>query len=52
MGAAVQYHVGIEFCLVNLTGFCTGDSDPDGDFIFDQIGQVIVRAIPGRRFLI
>jgi hypothetical protein len=35
MGTTVQYHVGEEFILVNLTSFCTGNSDAYWDFIFD-----------------
>lgn len=38
MGAAVQYHVGKEFCLVNLTGFGTGDSNPDAPAEIQRFG--------------
>jgi hypothetical protein len=46
MGAAIQHHVGEEFGLVHLTGLGAGDSDPYGDFILHQIGQVVIGAIP------
>ena len=47
MGAAVQRHVREKFSLVNLTGICAGNSDPDGHLVFNQIGQIIVRAVTG-----
>jgi hypothetical protein len=45
MRSTVQDHIGKEFGLVHLTGLGTGDSDPDGDLVFHQIGQIIIRAI-------
>ena len=50
MRSAVQDHIGKEFGLVHLTGLGTGDSDPDGDLIFHQIGKIIIRTIPGYGF--
>jgi hypothetical protein len=50
MRAAVQDHVGEELRLVNLTSFDAGNSDPDGHFIFDKIGQVVVGTVPGKGF--
>ncbi len=50
MWSAVQDHIGKEFGLVHLTGLGTGDSDPDRDLVFHQIGQIIIRAIPGCGF--
>ena len=50
MGTTVQYHVGEEFILVNLTSFCTGNSDAYRDFIFDKVWQIIIGTITGSRF--
>jgi hypothetical protein len=50
MGAAVQRHVGKKIGLVNLTGIGTGNSDPYGHIVCDQVGQVILGAISGLRF--
>ena len=50
MGTTVQYHVGEEFMLVDLTSFCTGNSDAYWDFIFDKIWQIIIGTITGSRF--
>ena len=47
MRSTVQYHIGKEFGLVRLTGLGPGDSDPDGDLLFHQIGKAIIRAILG-----
>jgi hypothetical protein len=52
MGTAIQSHVGEKFGLVNLTGVCAGNSDPDGDLVFNQIGQILVRAVTGGRLFI
>jgi hypothetical protein len=46
MRAAIQHHVGEEFGLVHLTGLSAGNSDPYGDLILHQIGQVVIGAIP------
>jgi len=48
MRTAVQDHIGKEFGLVHLTGLGAGDSDPDGDLLFHQIGQVVVGTVSGR----
>ena len=45
MRTAVQQHIMEEFRLVNLTSIGTGNSDPDGDFLLDEIRQEVVRAI-------
>ena len=37
MGAAIKKHIRCKLCLVNLTGFRTGDSDADRNLLFDQI---------------
>ena len=50
MGSPIQDHIGKEFGLVHLTGLGTGDSDPDGDLVFHQIGQIIIGAVSGCRF--
>ena len=50
MGAPIPDHIGIEFGLVHLTGLGTGDSDPDRDLVFHQIGQIIIGAVSGCRF--
>jgi hypothetical protein len=46
MRSAVQDHIRKEFGLVHLTGLGTGDSNPDGNLVFHQIGQIIIRAVP------
>ena len=38
MGSPIQDHIGIKIGLVDLTGLGTGNSDPDRDLLFDQIG--------------
>jgi hypothetical protein len=50
MGSAIQDHIGKKFGLVHLTGLGTGDSDPYGNLVFDQMRQIIIRAIPGGGF--
>jgi len=45
--ACIHRHVGVKFCLVNLTSLGAGNSDANGDFVFNQIGQKIIRAIAG-----
>jgi hypothetical protein len=50
MGTTVQHHVGEEFMLVDLTSFCTGNSDAYWDFIFDKVWQIIIGTITGSRF--
>jgi hypothetical protein len=50
MGTTVQYHVGEEFILVNLTSFCTGNSDAYWYFIFDKVWQIIIGTITGSCF--
>jgi hypothetical protein len=45
MRTAVQSHVREEFGLVNLTGVGAGNSDPDWYPVFNQIGQIIIRAV-------
>jgi hypothetical protein len=50
MRSAVQDHIGKEFGLVQLTGLGTGDSDPDGDLVFNQIRQIIIGTISGSSF--
>jgi hypothetical protein len=50
MGTTVQYHVGEEFILVNLTSFCTGNSDAYWNFIFDKVLQIIIGTISGSCF--
>ena len=45
MGPPVEHHVGEEFRLVQLTSIGTRNSDSNGDFIFDQIRQIIIGAI-------
>jgi len=47
MGSAVQHHVGEKLRLVNLTSIRTGDSDPDGHFVFDQVWQIVIRTVAG-----
>jgi hypothetical protein len=51
MGTTVQYHVGEEFILVDLTSFCTGNSDAYWYFIFDEVLQMIIGTITGSCFL-
>jgi hypothetical protein len=46
MRASIQNHIREKFGLVHLTGLGAGNSDPDGDFILHQIGQVVIGAIP------
>lgn len=48
MGATVKNHVGEKRCLVNLTGSGTGRSDPDGDLVFDQVGQIVIGTVACR----
>jgi hypothetical protein len=50
MRSPIQNHVGEKFGLVHLTGLGTGDSDPDRDFMLNQIGQVIIWTVSGNRF--
>ena len=50
MGTTVQYHVGEEFILVNLTSFCTGNSNAYWYFIFDKVLQIIIGTITGSCF--
>jgi hypothetical protein len=40
------------FFLVNLTSFGTRDSNSNRDFVFNQIGKIIIRAITRRCFYI
>jgi hypothetical protein len=47
MRSTIQDHIGKEFGLIHLTGLGTGDSNPDGDLVFHQIRQIIIRAISG-----
>jgi hypothetical protein len=35
--ACIHRHIGVKFFLVNLTSIGAGNSDPDGDFILDEI---------------
>jgi hypothetical protein len=35
MGGAIEQHVAEKLCLVNLTGICTWQSNPDGDLVFN-----------------
>ena len=52
MRTAIQNHVGIKSGLVHLTGLGTGNSDPDGNFLFRQVRQVIPGGIAGYGFLV
>jgi hypothetical protein len=45
MGAPIQNHIGKKFGLVHLTGLGAGNSDPDGDLMLHQIGQIVIGAI-------
>lgn len=45
MRATIQNHVGKELRLVHLTSIGTGNSDPNGNFIFHKVWQVIIGAI-------
>ena len=45
MWSSIQDHIVEKFRLVNLTSVRAWNSDPYGDLLFDQIWQVIVRAI-------
>jgi hypothetical protein len=47
MRCTVENHIGKEIGLVNLTGFGARQSDPDHDFIFLKIREIVLRAIPG-----
>jgi hypothetical protein len=51
MWAAVEQHIGKKLGLVNLTSLGTGDSNPNGDFLFNEIGQVVVGTVTGDRLL-
>jgi hypothetical protein len=42
---SIKHHVREELGLVNLTSVGTGNSDSDGDFILDQIRQIIIGTI-------
>jgi hypothetical protein len=42
-----QAHVGCKAGLVNLTSFGAGGSDPDGNIVLHEIGEVVLDAIPG-----
>ena len=50
VGSAVQGHIRKKVCLVYLTGIGARNSDANRDFVFNQIGQIIIRAIIGRCF--
>jgi hypothetical protein len=50
MGAAIEHHVREKFRLVNLTGFGTWDSNPDGYLVLNQVRQIIIRTVTGRGF--
>jgi hypothetical protein len=50
MGSAIQDHVGQEFFLVDLTSIGTRNSDANRHLVFDQVGQVVIRAITGGCF--
>jgi hypothetical protein len=45
MGTSVKTHIGKELGLVNLTSLGAGNSDPNGDFLLHQIGEIVIRAI-------
>jgi hypothetical protein len=45
--ARIHGHVRVKFGLVNLTSVGAGNSDANGDFVFNQIRQKIIRAIAG-----
>jgi hypothetical protein len=47
MWPTIKKHVGEEFRLINLTSLGTGDSDPDRNFLFNKVSQIIVWTIPG-----
>jgi hypothetical protein len=44
----VHRHIVIKFGLVNLTSVGAGNSDTNGNFVFDQIGQKIIGTVSGR----
>jgi hypothetical protein len=50
MRAPIQNHIGEKLGFVHLTGLGAGNSDPDRDLLFHQIGQVIIRAVAGGGF--
>jgi hypothetical protein len=47
MGGAIEYHVREKIFLVNLTSIGTWRSNPDWDFVFNQVRKIIIRDIPG-----
>lgn len=49
MGSTVKNHVRIEVFLVNLTSLGTRNSNADWNLVLDQVWQIIIRAISGRR---
>jgi hypothetical protein len=52
MGSTVEQHIGKELGLVNLTGICARRSDPDGNFVFQEVREIVVRAVPGNGFFL
>jgi hypothetical protein len=47
MRGAVQQHVGKKFGLVNLTGIGARRSDPNGNVVFQEVREIVIRTIPG-----
>lgn len=52
MGSTIEDHVGKEIFLVYLTSLGTRNSDPNWNLVFDQIGQIVIRAVTGWCFII
>jgi hypothetical protein len=50
MWGAIEHHVGKKSGLVNLTGICARGSDPNGNFVFEQVRKIVTGAIPGDSF--
>jgi hypothetical protein len=47
MRSSIQSHIGEEFGLVNLTSLRTGDSNADGNLVFNQIRQIVAGTVTG-----